>query len=60
MATYFIEQKQTGMQKKKDFVSLMVEIGPSCMSMVSGLKLNIRQRLGKIFFIKVKRKGYLG
>ncbi|CKW70884.1 Uncharacterised protein [Mycobacterium tuberculosis] len=48
------------MQKKKDFVSLMVEIGPSCMSMVSGLKLNIRQRLGKIFFIKVKRKGYLG
>ena len=49
MVTYSIEQKQTGMQKKKDFVSLTVEIGPSCMSMVSGLKPNIRQRLGKIF-----------
>ena len=27
MATYSTEQKQTGMQKKKDFVSLTVEIG---------------------------------
>lgn len=32
----------------------------SCMSMVSGLKLNIRQRLGKIFLDQGKRKGYLG
>ena len=51
-----IEQKQTGMQKKKDFVSLMVEIELSFMSMVSGLKPNIRQKLGKIFSIKEKRK----
>ena len=56
MATYSIEQKQTGMQKKKDFVSLMVEIGPSFMSMVSGLKPISDRDWGKIFFYQGEKK----
>ena len=50
MATYSTEQKQTGMQKKKDFVSLTVEIGLSFMSMVSGRNPISDRDWGRYFY----------
>ena len=56
MATYSIEQKQTGMQKKKDFASLMVEIGAQLFVDGQWVATQYQTEIGEDIFYQGKEK----